>query len=223
MMNFSGSFGDVLTLAHEFGHAYHGHSLKDVTYLNSKYSMPIAEVASTFCETLICEAAMKTATTAEKQVILENNIQGMAQIIVDIYSRYIFESEFIAERENGSLSVDEIKEIMVSAQQKAYGEGLEDNHPYMWVCKPHYYYVNRNFYNFPYAYGLLFAKGLYGMYLNEGESFTGKYKDLLTATGCNSLYEVGKIVDIDVRKKEFWKTALDVIIDEIEQFILISV
>ena len=220
LMNYSESFGDVLTLAHEFGHAYHGYALQDQSYLNSNYSMPIAEVASIFCETLVCNAALKTATPEEKLSIIETNLQGMSQVIVDIYSRYLFESEMIARREKGTVSVDEMKAIMLQAQKDAYLDGLTDEkHPYMWLCKGHYYNAGLNFYNFPYAYGLLFAKGLYGMYLKEGQSFAKKYKDLLTATGQNSLYEVGKIVGVDVRSKDFWQGAIDVIAQEIDTFV----
>ena len=220
LMNYSGSFGDVLTLAHEFGHAYHGYALKDESFLNSNYSMPIAEVASIFCETLVCNAALKTATDAEKLSIIETNLQGSSQVIVDIYSRYLFESELVKRREAGNLSVDELNDIMANAQKEAYSDGLTDEiHPYMWLCKGHYYSAGLGFYNFPYAYGLLFAKGLYKMYLDEGSAFAKKYKDLLTATGKNDLYTVGKIVGIDIHDKSFWQGAIDVIAGEIELFL----
>lgn len=219
LMNFSGSFGDVLTLAHEFGHAYHGEALKDVTFLNSSYSMPIAEVASTFCETLVINAALKTATPAEQLVIMENNLQGSSQVIVDIYSRYLFESRLIKLREAGSLSVDELKDIMGEAQRAAYGDALSSDHPYMWLCKGHYYGVDNNFYNYPYAYGLLFAKGLYSLYQKEGASFAARYRDMLTATGANNLYDVGQIMGINVRDKGFWREALAVCEAEIKAFV----
>lgn len=222
LANFSGSFGDILTLAHELGHAYHGEALKDSSFLNSNYSMPIAEVASTFCETLVCNVALKSANKAEALSISENNLQNTAQVIIDIYSRYLFETEVIKRREYGSLSVDEFKEIMVDSQQKAYGDSLSSiKHPYMWICKGHYYSAENNFYNFPYAYGLLFAKGLYTMYLNEGQTFAQKYKALLAATGQNNLYEVGRTVSINVHDKAFWDGALDTVEKEIDEFIKI--
>ena len=220
LMNYSESFGDVLTLAHEFGHAYHGYALKDETSLNSSYSMPIAEVASIFCETLVCNAALKSASDEDKLSIIETNLQGSSQVIVDIFSRYLFESELVARREKGNLSVDDLKDIMSRAQKEAYLDGLTDEiHPYMWLCKGHYYSAGLGFYNFPYAYGLLFAKGLYNMYLNEGPSFAAKYKKLLAATGKNDLYTIGKIVGIDVHDKAFWQGAIDVIASEIETFV----
>ena len=225
LMNFSGSFGDMLTLAHELGHAYHGDCLKNAKPLNSGYTMPIAETASTFCETLVCQAALKTATPAEKLVILENNIQSAAFVVVDIYSRFLFEDEVIKRREQGTLSVEELKDIMADAQQKAYGDRLDKNtlHPYMWLCKPHYYDADYNYYNYPYAYGLLFALGLYSKYLEEGESFTKKYSKLLEATGKNSLYEIGKIVDIDVRNQKFWNSSFEIIKEQINEFIRIEI
>ena len=218
LMNYDGSFGHVLTLAHEFGHAYHGHALKNVSYLNSSYSMPIAEVASIFCETLVCNAALEGASPAEALSIREAQLENASQVIVDIYSRYLFESRMIEAREKGLVSADDMKTIMTQAQKDAYLDGLSTDHPYMWLCKGHYYSVTNNFYNFPYAYGLLFAKGLYSMYLKEGEGFAKKYKDLLTATGQNSLYEVGRIVGVDVRTTAFWQGAIDVIAEEIEAF-----
>jgi len=221
LTNFSGSYDSMLTLAHELGHAYHGLCLDNVSYLNSHYTMPIAEVASTFCETLVSEAALKTASAAEKQVILENDLQSASQVIVDIYSRFLFENEVIKRREGGSLPVSELKEIMLDAQKAAYGDGLDQEilHPYMWLCKGHYYAATQNFYNYPYAFGLLFAKGLYSMYQQEGSNFTEKYKALLTATGSNTLYDTGKIIGIDIRDKSFWRSSLDIVATQVEDFV----
>ena len=222
MMNYTGSFNDVSTLAHELGHAYHGEALKEAYPLNSNYSTPIAEVASTFCETIVFNAALETATPAQKVSILETSLLGASQVIVDIYSRFLFEDGVIKKRKEGNLTVDELKELMVSCQKKAYGDSLKDNHPYMWLNKGHYYSSKRNYYNFPYAYGLLFAKGLYGMYKKESPSFATKYKELLTATGRNSLYEVGQIVGINVRDINFWKAGLKEIEQEIDEFTKLS-
>lgn len=221
LSNFTGSFSDMLTIAHELGHAYHGECLKDSSYLNSNYSMPIAEVASTFCETLICNAALKKANKYEKLVILENDISGMAQVIVDIYSRYLFEDTLIKRRTEGNLSVTELKELMINCQVAAYGDGLNKDmlHPYMWICKPHYYSVDYNYYNYPYAFGLLFAKGLYSMYESEGNSFIDKYDKFLLETGKNNLLETGKLIGINIHDKKFWDSSLNIISKQIDEFV----
>ncbi len=221
MANFSGSLNDVTTLAHELGHGYHGDCLNNETGLNSDYPMPIAETASIFCETIVTNAAIKDASDDEALVILETDIMGSNQTIVDIYSRYLFETELFNRRKEASLSVDELKEIMMNAQKEAYGDGLDHDclHPYMWACKPHYYYFDANFYNFPYAFGLLFAKGLYAKYLEIGEAFIPKYDALLAATGKHNVKDVLAIMDIDAHDPEFWRSSLEIIKEDIEKFL----
>lgn len=221
MSNFTGSFSDVTTLAHELGHAYHGHCLKNETYINSHYPMPLAETASIFCETIVVNAALKEADNKQAFTILESSISDAAQVIVDIYSRYLFETELFEKRKDSSLSVEELKQAMINGQNGSYGDGLDPRwlHPFMWVCKPHYYYGDANFYNFPYAFGLLFAKGLYAEYLKRGESFTGSYNELLRATGSHNIADVAALMGVDVRSEEFWKSSLDIIVSNIEEFI----
>ncbi|CAM3226781.1 M3 family oligoendopeptidase [Brevibacillus invocatus] len=224
MANFTGSYSDVSTLGHELGHGYHGDCLVDEAFLNSDYPMPIAETASILCETIIANAALKEASSEEAFSILENDISGAAQVIVDIYSRFLFESELFARRENGSLSVKELNEIMLQAQKDAYGDGLDQSvlHPYMWVCKPHYYSADYNYYNFPYAFGLLFAKGLYAEYLKKGEAFVQQYDELLSVTGKKSVADVAAIMEVDVRSIDFWRNSLSLIEKDIDTFISLA-
>jgi pepF/M3 family oligoendopeptidase len=221
MSNFTGSFSDVTTLAHELGHAYHGHCLKNETDINSDYPMPLAETASIFCETIIVNAVLKEADKDEAFTILESSISDAAQVIVDIYSRYLFETELFEKRKSGSLSVEELKQAMINGQKGSYGDALDPEylHPYMWICKPHYYYGEANFYNFPYAFGLLFAKGLYAEYLKRGDSFIKSYDELLKATGSHNIDNVVKLMGIDVRSKDFWKSSLDIVAGNIEKFL----
>jgi oligoendopeptidase F len=155
---------------------------------------------------------------------LENAISGEGQVIVDIYSRYLFESEVFKRRENGSLSVNELKAIMLQAQKEAYGDGLDHEflHPYMWVCKPHYYFADYNFYNFPYAFGLLFAKGLYAEYLKRGASFVEQYDQLLAVTGKMNIADVAAIMDVDVRSVDFWRGSLALIAEDVETFVSLA-
>ena len=76
LSNFSGSYNDVRTLAHELGHAYHGNCLNNVSFLNSSYPMPLAETASIFCETIVNHAAMSKANPAQQLAILEADISS---------------------------------------------------------------------------------------------------------------------------------------------------
>ncbi|MCE5220518.1 MAG: M3 family oligoendopeptidase [Clostridium sp.] len=224
LLNYGDNFGDVVTLAHELGHGFHGECLNDETTLNSDYPMPIAETASTFCETIIKKAAIKEATKDEALAILETEISDCTQVIVDIYSRFLFEKSFFEARKESSLSVEEIKELMLNAQREAYGDGLDPNflHPYMWTWKPHYYDAEYNYYNFPYAFGLLFAKGLYAEYLKKGQAFAKDYEKFLSITGKNKIADVVNVMGIDINDKEFWKNSLKTIEEDIKEFIELS-
>lgn len=224
LLNYGGSFGDVVTMAHELGHGFHGECLKNEAILNSDYPMPIAETASTFCETIIKKAAIKEADKEEALAILEAEICDCTQVIVDIYSRFLFEKSVFEARKESALTVEQIKELMLKAQREAYGDGLDPEylHPYMWAWKPHYYDADYNYYNFPYAFGLLFAKGLYAEYLKKGESFTSEYERLLSITGKNKIADITKEVGIDIHNKEFWRNSLKTIEEDIEKFIELS-
>ena len=224
LLNYGNNFGDVVTMAHELGHGFHGECLNDETSLNSEYPMPIAETASTFCETIIKKAAIKEATKEEALAILETEICDCTQVIVDIYSRFLFEKSVFEHRKESSLSVDEIKNLMLKAQKEAYGDGLDPEylHPYMWAWKPHYYDAEYNYYNFPYAFGLLFAKGLYAEYIRKGESFTKEYEKLLSVTGKNKIADITKLVGIDIHNKEFWINSLKTIEEDIDEFMNLS-
>lgn len=224
MLNYGDNFTDVVTMAHELGHGFHSACLNNETALNSEYPMTLAETASNFCEIIVKKEGIKAGTKEEAFAILEAEISDCAQVIVDIYSRYLFESSIFENREESSVSVDTIKELMLKAQREAYGDGLDNNylHPYMWTWKPHYYSADANFYNFPYAFGNLFAKGLYAEYLNRGDSFCEDYEKLLAVTGKMKVADVTKIMNIDVKDINFWRNSLNVIVEDIEEFIKLS-
>ena len=221
LTNFSGSFGSVVTLAHELGHAYHGQQIQDHRPLNTGYTMPVAETASNFNELIIVNDAIAKSSGEEKIQLIESQIQDCTQIIVDIYSRFLFEDEVIRRRKDTFLFAKDLEEIMLNAQKEAFGDGLDPDylHPYMWCCKSHYYSAGLSYYNFPYAFGGLFSRGLYAKYLKEGESFLPKYRALLEATTVDTVENVAKIADIDLTEPEFWRTSLKMITDKIDEFI----
>ena len=222
LTNYDGSFSDIVTLAHELGHAYHGHCIEHHSILNTSYTMPVAETASTFNETVIMNSAIEHAETdAKKAALIESMLQDITQVICDIHSRYEFENEVVDRRANEFLFADQLNEIMIKAQKNAYGAGLDHDqlNPYMWVCKSHYYRAGLNFYNFPYAFGCLFAKGLYALAEKEGASFMPKYNALLAATTTCSVEDVAKMADIDLTKEDFWMESLNLIGRYIDQWI----
>ncbi|MBP3678546.1 MAG: M3 family oligoendopeptidase [Agathobacter sp.] len=211
LTNYDGSMSDIVTLAHELGHGYHNFMIFDNRPLNMSYSMPVAETASTFNENIVVNYAIKNATNDdEKLALLEGQLSDVTQIICDIYSRFLFESKVVNNRPENFMFADELCNIMLEAQKEAYGDGLDHDvlHPYMWVCKGHYYSAGLGFYNFPYAFGGLFARGLYAKFQQEGPAFLEKYNYMLKETPVRSVEDVAKICDIDLTSKDFWLMSL---------------
>ncbi len=222
LTNFDGAFGDIVTLAHELGHAYHGQQIESHRPLNRSYSMPVAETASTFNETVIMNAALQeTDDPKVKLGLIESQLQDTTQIMCDIMSRYWFETAVFEKGQEGFLFPDALCELMHEAQLRGYGDGVDPEtlHPYMWVCKSHYYSSGLSFYNFPYAFGGLFAAGLYAQYLKEGEAFLPKYRALLHATTVNNVEDVAKMADIDLGDINFWRSSLEIFKERVEQFL----
>ncbi len=219
LTNFDGQFGDIVTLAHELGHAFHNQCIQDHRPLNHDYSMPVAETASTFNECIIMAAAIKNAKSDDERLsLIESQLQDATQIICDISSRFRFEKMVFENRESRFMDADTLCQFMLEAQKQSYGDGLDPDckHPYMWVCKSHYY--GPTFYNFPYAFGGLFARGLYAQYEKEGAAFVPKYKKLLYTTPVASAEDTAKVAGIDLTDKAFWCSALQTIAKQIELF-----
>jgi oligoendopeptidase F len=221
-LNFDGSLDTVFTLAHELGHAYHNECRREKTMLQSRTPMTLAETASIMCETIAFEATIQRAASPEEELaILETSLISDSQVIVDIYSRYLFEKEVFERRAKCELSAEEFCEIMERAQEATYGDGLDARyrHKYMWAWKPHYYYPGLSFYNFPYAFGLLFGIGLYAIYKQRGADFIPEYKELLASTGEGTVAELAARFSIDIRSPEFWENSLNVITDRVERYV----
>ncbi|MBE6950951.1 MAG: peptidase M3 [Ruminococcaceae bacterium] len=219
LTNFDGQFTDVVTLAHELGHAFHNQCIDGHRVLNHDYSMPLAETASTFNECVIMNAAIKAAKDDdEKLALIESQLQDATQVICDIYSRYRFETMVFEKRREEFMGEQALCGLMTEAQKQSYGDGLDNAvmHPYMWVCKSHYY--GPTFYNFPYAFGALFARGLYAQYERDGAAFVPKYKKLLYTTAVATAEDTAKVADIDLTDKDFWRSALQMLSDEIDLF-----
>ena len=221
MTNFAGSASDVSTLAHELGHAFNNRMLRHKPLMMTETPMPLAETASTFNETLLISQLLKTATPEEELTLLDSCLTEQTQTMVDIYSRFLFEQKVVAAQADHALDVDELKETMLWAQDQSYGDGLdpEFRHPYMWACKSHYYSTGVHFYNFPYAFGGLFARGLYARYEQEGEAFVPVYCDLLSRFGSDTIANVTASVGIDVTTPDFWRSAVESVLVQVRRFV----
>lgn len=220
LSNYKPAYGGMSTLAHELGHGYHNMVKAHRTQLQKTTPMTLAETASIFCETIVRNAALRHADPDEQLSILEASLQGSTQVVVDITSRFLFESRVFEMRKERELSADEFCDLMLQAQRETYGDGLDEStlHPYMWAVKGHYYSTGLSFYNFPYMFGLLFGLGLYAQFQQDPDTFRTGYDDLLSSTGLDDAATLAARFGIDIRTPDFWRSSLATIRADIDQF-----
>lgn len=221
LMNFDGSWDSVQTLAHELGHAYHNMNLAARPPLQQHTPMALAETASIFCETVVVNAGLRAAAPGDRLALLNVDLLGSTQVVVDIHSRFLFESALFTRREDGPVSVADLCAEMTAAQRATYGDGVDPAtlHPWMWAVKPHYYSADLAFYNWPYCFGLLFGLGLFARFEADPDGFRSGYDDLLASTGTAGSRQLASRFDIDLGDVAFWEASLGVIVGRIDEFV----
>ncbi len=222
-MTYAGTYENLLTLAHELGHAYHSYVLRDERFFASRYPMTLAETASTFAEAVVTDAALDVADNDdEKLMLVDQKLQGTYTMFCDIQSRYLFDKAFHEERRNGTVGTARLRELMIEAQKTAFGGMLDESgyHPLFWCSKLHFYISDVPFYNFPYTFGFLFSAGIYDRARKEGRSFADKYAALLKDTGRMTTEELAeKHLGVDLTKEAFWKDACALALADVDTFV----
>ncbi|MCX5785459.1 MAG: M3 family oligoendopeptidase [Elusimicrobia bacterium] len=212
-MTFNGSLGDVNTIAHEIGHAWHSHLLKEMRPWAREYPMTLAETASIFGEHILAEGvqADPEVSDTQKLMMLDEYLTGAAVTILDITVRFEFEKAFHEERRKGEVSVARLKELMTSAQRRVFGDALEPGgeDPLFWASKLHFYMTGVSFYNFPYTFGFLLAATLFRKFKAEGPSFLPKYEAFLRLTGSDTVENVARrSLGADLGSPAFWEASI---------------
>ncbi|MCB2231577.1 M3 family oligoendopeptidase [bacterium] len=225
-MTYANTYENLLTLAHELGHAYHGWVLKDKPLFAQDYPMTLAETASIFAELLVTDAALTACTDpSEKLMLLDQKLQQPYTLFCDIRTRFLFETSYYAERKNGIVGAERLRELMVAAQKEAFGSMLDASgyHPLFWCSKLHFYISDVPFYNFPYTFGFLFATGVYDQAKKEGSAFAEKYRALLADTGSMTTEEVAmKHLGVDLTKEDFWTDAASRATADVAEFVKLA-
>jgi len=212
-MTYNETLGDVLTLAHESGHAFHGYMMREVRPYARIYPMTLAETASTFGELVLTHGLLEdpSISDAQKAMMLDVEVGHGAIYLLDIPVRFEFEKSFYEERKSGELSVSRLKELMIETQRRILGDVLEPGgeDPYFWASKLHFYITGLTFYNFPYTFGFLLSRGLFAMLKKEGKDFLPKYEEFLRLAGSDTAENVvQRTVGSDIGKPEFWSEAI---------------
>lgn len=220
-MTYADSPGEVSTLAHELGHAFHSYVMKDLPALNQQYAMNVAETASTFAEMVVADATVKDAKTKEEKInLLDTKIQNSLAMFLNIHARFIFETNFYAERQNGIVTDERLSELMDAAQREAYKDSLNSYHPHFWASKLHFFITDVPFYNFPYTFGYLFSLGIYAQYLEDSTGFENRYIALLKDTASMSTEDLAKKhLHVDLNTQDFWVAGIEVMEKEIQTFL----
>ncbi len=223
-MTYNGTVNDVMTLAHEAGHAFHGHLLGDRRGLARSYPMTLAETASTFAEQLLTEGIVgdPNRPSDHKKRLLDSQVRHAVTFLLDIPIRYHFERRFNQERQEGEVSVSRLKAMMSEIQREWLGEILETDgeDPFFWASKLHFYITERSFYNFPYTFGFLLSRKLFTRYRAEGPSFLQHYEAFLRGTSTRDADSL--IVDVlheDPSDPTFWMSAIDSLREPFEAYL----
>lgn len=222
-MTYTNSPDSMSTLAHELGHAYHSHVLKDRPFFLQDYPMNLAETASTFAEAVLNEERLKAAASRDEQlVLLDGMLADAVAYLMNIHARFVFEDRFHVERANGEVPAARLGELMRAAQQQAFCDGLADDgwNPNFWISKLHFYISSLPFYNFPYTFGFLLSTGVYALAGEFSGQFAERYERLLLATGSMPTEQaVQSTLGYDLSEPAFWNRSLDVVERRVEQFL----
>lgn len=219
-MTYGESVNEVATLAHELGHAFHSSLLWDLPVINQEYAMNVAETASTFAELIVADATLKEAQTTEEKInLLDTKLQNAVAMFMNIHARFIFETNFYEARQKGLVSEAEIADMMLAAQKESYLDQLGSYHPYFWAAKLHFFIDDVPFYNFPYTFGYLFSMGIYA-YANQHQgNFEDQYIALLRDTAVMTSEDLAqKHLQVDLTKPDFWQAGIDMVMQDIQQF-----
>jgi len=224
-MTYNGSFSGLLTLAHELGHGYHGWVMRDLPTGAKRYTMSVAETASTLSELLVKNAVLDGITDdRERMAILGSSLNDAVSYLMNLPARFRFEKAFYEARRQRPLSVGALSEMMENAQKQAYKESLSQYHPLFWASKLHFYLTRVPFYNFPYTFGYLFSNGVYNAYVGgEGDGFVAGYKALLQDTGRMTTEQLAhKHLGVDLTQPEFWESAVDRVLADVGPFVALA-
>ncbi len=205
---------DIMTLAHEVGHAFHSHILKGKRHWEKGYPMTLAESASTFAELILIDGIIEAEDIdpSIKLHFLDEELNHSLSFLLDIPTRFYFEKALYEHRAEEELSVSALNRLMVETQRQIFGDSLKEGeeNPYFWASKMHFYIGEVSFYNFPYTFGYLMSRSLFNSLKEHGSSFFGNYEQYLLDSGSMSCEDVAKkVLQADIRKADFWGSAID--------------
>ena len=219
-MTYTGGASDVITLAHELGHAYHSWVMRDLPDCQRRYGMSLAETASTFGEATVRDALIERAGgPGDELAIVWEEASALVAFILNIPARFDFEKSFCEARAERPLRPAELNEMMSAAWKKWYGDSLAEPDPLFWASKLHFYISGLSFYNFPYLFGYLFSLGVYARRDELGDEFFPRYEALLRDTGRMTAEDLAaRHLEVDLTRPDFWRGTVAMLAARIDRF-----
>jgi len=221
-MNYMGERRDVLTLAHELGHAVHQTLCRPLGTLLADTPLTLAETASIFGEGLVFEKLLATATPEERRGLLAGKIEDGLNTVVRQIAFHRFETQFHAARREGELSPDEIASLFLQVMEESLGPAVRLNAGYehYWAYVSHF--VHSPFYVYAYAFGDLLVRGLMEARRENPDGFAPLYEQLLASGGTKTYVEALEPFGLNPREKAFWAAGvrqLERLVDEFEALV----
>ncbi|NRF28237.1 M3 family oligoendopeptidase [Vibrio coralliilyticus] len=219
-MTWGGSRSDLLTLAHELGHAFHNWVMRDMPLCQTRYPMTLAETASIFAENIVRDYLLEQVESREEKLeMLWEELSSCYALMINIPVRFEFEKEFYQQRMSGELSAEQLCDLMSQTWKDWYGESMTEADPYFWASKLHFSISEVSFYNYPYLFGYLFSKGVYAQREAKGDRFYLDYVNLLRDTGSMMAEEVvQKHLGMALDSEAFWQQSVDMVKNKIDEF-----
>ena len=221
-LNYMGERRDVLTLAHEMGHAVHQTLCAPLGTLLADTPLTLAETASIFGEGLVFDRLLAEATPAERRGLLAGRIEDGLNTVVRQIAFHRFETRFHAARQVSELSTDQIGALWLEVMSESLGPAVRLNRGYehYWAYVSHF--VHAPFYVYAYAFGDLLVRGLMEKRRDDPAAFAPLYEQLLAAGGTVTYDEALKPFGLDPRDKAFWAAGmkqLERLVDEFEALV----
>ncbi|SME88323.1 M3 family oligoendopeptidase [Pseudobacteriovorax antillogorgiicola] len=223
-MTYTGGMKDVITLAHELGHAFHNWVMRDIPMAKTRYPMTLAETASILAQTVVNEFLMERAKSDQDKLSgLWTDSRDAEAFLLNIPCRYQFEYKFYERRPEGSLTAFDFEELMNQSWNDWYGDTLSEGNKMFWASKLHFHISSLSFYNFPYSFGYLFSLGVYARRAAMGQDFFESYVKLLRETGEMTAEQLArKHLSVDLEDKQFWDQSIDIVSNKMDQFSSLS-
>jgi len=217
-MNYMGERRDVLTLAHELGHAVHQTLCAPLGTLLADTPLTLAETASIFGEGLVFERLLAEASPADRKALLAGKIEDGLNTVVRQIAFHRFETRFHDARGEGELSPEQIGGLWLEVMGESLGPAirLNDGYEHYWAYVSHF--VHAPFYVYAYAFGDLLVRALMEKRREDPVAFAPLYEELLAAGGTKTYVEALAPFGLDPRKKAFWAAGCREIARLVEEF-----